>query len=85
MSAANCNNNTKIWNPAFTESNHERHTKQLLLSNRNQLGLLAHAAAVGGFLPPSHRLRAVYSTPPNVSNKLGLLSLRSQTEDVKHS
>ena len=62
----------KIWNPAFTESEHERRTKQLLLNsfaqhstNTAAAGLTASliaaqqaaaVAAVGGLLPPAPKL-----------------------------
>lgn len=74
----NNNNNTvdafahKIWNPAFTESDHERRTKQLLMnsfhhhhhhrgsphshSGLSSLLTAQHAAAVGGLLPPTPKL-----------------------------
>lgn len=54
--------NQKIWNPAFTESEHERQAKELslherqakelILHNRHKLDLLAHAAVVGRLRPP---------------------------------
>ena len=56
LASANNNNNNnnnnssqKIWNPAFTESAHERRTKELLLDHQTRLALLA--ANMGGLLP----------------------------------
>lgn len=66
LPTANKNNKSsnKIWNPAFTESVHERKPKELIPFVDPRLNFLAQAAAMRGLLPglsyqskfPSHQV-----------------------------